>query len=187
MIKLIFDYFLLIIAIVIFILPIIAISIILLFSPSKKIIHWSKRIGKNSNFFYMPKFVTMSDDTPDLPTHLLIDSNKYITRIGRILRKTSLDELPQLYSVAKRDMSFVGPRPALHNQEDLINSRKKLQVDKLLPGITGWAQINGRDDISIKLKVDLDNYYKKNYSLFFDIKILFLTVINIIQKKNIKH
>ena len=131
----------------------------------------------------MPKFVTMSDDTPDLPTHLLIDSNKYITRIGRILRKTSLDELPQLYSVAKRDMSFVGPRPALHNQEDLINSRKKLQVDKLLPGITGWAQINGRDDISIKLKVDLDNYYKKNYSLFFDIKILFLTVINIIQKK----
>ena len=187
MIKLIFDYFLLIIAILIFILPIIAISIILFLSPSMKIIHWSKRVGKNSNFFYMPKFVTMSDDTPDLPTHLLIDSNKYVTRVGRILRKTSLDELPQLYSVAKRDMSFVGPRPALHNQEDLINSRKKLQVDKLLPGITGWAQINGRDDISINLKVDLDNYYKKNYSLFFDIKILFFTVINIIQKKNIKH
>ena len=121
----------------------------------------------------MPKFVTMSDDTPDLPTHLLIDSNKYITRIGRILRKTSLDELPQLYSVAKRDMSFVGPRPALHNQEDLINSRKKLQVDKLLPGITGWAQINGRDDISIKLKVDLDNYYKKIIVCFLILKYYF--------------
>ena len=187
MIKFIFDYFLLLLAIIIFILPIIFISIILFFSSNNKIIHWSKRIGKNSNYFYMPKFVTMSDNTPDLPTHLLIDSDKYVTSIGRILRMTSLDELPQLYSVAKRDMSFVGPRPALHNQEDLIISRKKLKIDKLLPGITGWAQINGRDDISIKLKVELDNYYKKNYSFFLDIKILFLTVINTIQKKNIKH
>lgn len=166
------------------------------------IIFKQKRIGKNLRHFNCYKFRTMSEEAEDILNQLLsknpelekeflttqkIKNDPRITNIGRILRKTSLDELPQLYSVAKRDMSFVGPRPALHNQEDLINSRKKLQVDTLLPGITGWAQINGRDDISIKLKVDLDNFYKKNYSLFFDIKILFLTVINIIQKKNIKH
>ena len=187
MTKLILDYLLSIFLLLIFFIPIIFISLILFFSIEKKILHWSKRIGKNNKIFLMPKFVTMTLDSPDLPTHLFDNSKKYITPFGAFLRKTSLDELPQIYSVFKREMSIVGPRPALHNQEDLKQLRKKNQIDNLLPGITGWAQINGRDNISISEKVELDLYYKFNLNVFLDLKIIFFTFFSILNKKNIKH
>lgn len=185
--KLALDYLLSIFLLLIFFIPIIFIFFILFFSRERKIIHWSRRIGKNNKIFLMPKFVTMTLDSPDLPTHLFDNSKKYITPFGAFLRKTSLDELPQIYSVFKRDMSIVGPRPALHNQEDLIELRKKNHIDNLLPGITGWAQINGRDTITISEKVELDLYYKLNLNIFLDLKIIFLTFFSIINKKNIKH
>lgn len=187
MIKLTIDYLFSIFLLLIFFVPIIFIFIILFFSKDKKIIHWSMRIGKNNKIFLMPKFVTMTLDSPDLPTHLFDNSKKYITPFGAFLRKTSLDELPQIYSVFKRDMSIVGPRPALHNQQDLKELRKKYHIDNLLPGITGWAQINGRDTISISEKVELDLYYKLNLSVFLDLKIIFLTFFSVINKRNIKH
>lgn len=187
MMKLTLDYILSIFLLLIFFIPIIVIFIALYFSKEKKILHWSRRIGKNNEIFLMPKFVTMTLDSPDLPTHLFDNSSKYITPLGVFLRKTSLDELPQIYSVFKRDMSIVGPRPALHNQDDLIDLRTKQHIDILLPGITGWAQINGRDNISINEKVKLDLYYKMNLSLYLDLKIIFLTFFSIINNKNIKH
>lgn len=187
MIKLILDYFLSLFLLLFFFIPFILICTILFFSRERKILHWSRRVGKNNEVFLMPKFVTMTLDSPDLPTHLLNDSKKYITFFGTFLRKTSLDELPQIYSVFKRDMSIVGPRPALHNQEDLVQLRKKNDIDNLLPGITGWAQINGRDNITISEKVQLDLYYKLNFNLILDLKIIFLTFFSIINKKNIRH
>ena len=135
----------------------------------------------------MPKFITMKKDTPQVATHLLKNSDKYITKFGKFLRKTSLDEIPQLYSVIVGDMSLVGPRPALYNQYDLIKKRKYLKIDSLKPGITGYAQINGRDEISIKEKVQLDYFYFKNKSIRFDLKILLMTIYKIVYKKNISH
>jgi len=135
----------------------------------------------------MPKFRTMRNDTPILATHLLTDADSYITPIGHFLRKTSLDELPQLYSIIKGDMSFVGPRPALYNQYDLIALRTERGIHRLLPGLTGWAQINGRDELDIATKVDYDEYYLKNQSIFFDLKILFLTFIKVLNKEGIRH
>lgn len=150
-------------------------------------IHWSKRVGINSTFFMMPKFRSMYIDTPDVATHLLQDSKNYITPAGRILRKTSLDELPQLWSILVGDMSFVGPRPALHNQNDLMALRCEKGVEKLKPGLTGWAQINGRDEISIPEKVALDYYYLEHQSFLFDIKILFYTFFGVLFSKGITH
>jgi len=129
----------------------------------------------------------MKVDAPEIATHLLSEPEKYITSIGSMLRSTSLDELPQLFSVLKGDMSFVGPRPALHNQHDLIRLRRNAGVDKLLPGITGWAQINGRDSISIDQKVDLDVYYMNKMTLFLDIKIIFLTFFSVFVRKDVSH
>ena len=150
-------------------------------------IHWSTRMGKDSTRFKMPKFRTMRIDTPDVATHLLTDSSQYITSIGKFLRKTSLDELPQLYSVLKGDMAFVGPRPALHNQDDLMDLRRKAGVDCLTPGITGWAQVLGRDELPVPKKVELETYYLNNRSLMFDFKILFLTVSAVIKSKGVSH
>ena len=135
----------------------------------------------------MPKFRTMRTDTPNVATHLLKDANNRITPIGNFLRKTSLDELPQLFSILKGDMSFVGPRPALYNQYDLIQLRNKYGLDKLKPGLTGWAQVNGRDDISIQEKVELDAQYKDLRSFRMDLKIIFLTVFKVFFSKNISH
>ncbi len=135
----------------------------------------------------MPKFRTMKIDTPQLATHLLTNPEKYLTSIGPILRKLSLDELPQLYSVLVGDMSFVGPRPALFNQTDLIELRTSKSVDTLRPGITGWAQINGRDEIPIPLKVQLDEFYLKNQSIYLDVKIIFMTAFKVFFMKNISH
>ena len=156
-------------------------------SSSGPIIHWSKRIGKNNIFFMMPKFRTMHLETPNKPSHELVNPEKYITKFGKFLRLTSLDELPQLYSILKGDMSFVGPRPALFNQIELINLRKESGVDFLLPGITGWAQINGRDELPIKTKVDLDKEYMDNKSFLLDIKIICLTIFICLKRDKISH
>ena len=150
-------------------------------------IYMSKRSGQFSKIFLMPKFVTMKKNTPQVATHLLKDPNKHVTNFGKFLRKTSLDELPQLYSVLKGQMSIVGPRPALFNQNYLIKKRKFFKIDKLKPGITGYAQINGRDDISTKEKIKLDYFYLKNKSIKLDLMIMLSTIKKIINPKNISH
>ena len=176
------------ILIILFLPIIIAIFLLIKITSKGPAIHTSKRIGLNNSVFNMPKFRTMKVETPDnIATHLMLNTNNYITPVGKFLRKTSLDELPQLITVLIGYMSLVGPRPALYNQYDLIDLRKKYNIHMFLPGITGWAQINGRDEISIEDKVKLDYYYCKNITIFLDIKILIFTVINIIKRKNIKH
>ncbi len=149
-------------------------------------IHFSKRVGQNNKLFYMPKLKTMNRNAPQIATDL-IDEKKFITWSGRFLRKYSIDELPQLFSVLMGDMKIVGPRPALFNQYQLIKKRNEKGIEILKPGITGWAQINGRDKVSIEEKVKLDEYYMLNKSIFFDIKIIFLTIFNVVLKKNISH
>jgi O-antigen biosynthesis protein WbqP len=150
-------------------------------------LYWSKRVGRNNRFFYMPKFRSMVLGTPTLATHLLGDSAQWITPLGRFLRLTSLDELPQLWSILSGDMSLVGPRPALHNQHDLIAMRTERGVHRLRPGLTGWAQINGRDEIPIPEKVELDDYYLRNQSLALDLRILILTVVKVVRSEGVAH
>lgn len=150
-------------------------------------IHWSNRVGRNNQIFKMAKLRTMFTHTPDVATHLLGNSDQFITPVGKFLRKTSLDELPQLFNILVGDMSFVGPRPALHNQNDLIEKRTKAGIHLLLPGLTGWAQVNGRDELSIDEKVLEDLYYKNNMSIFLDLQIILKTFINVIASKNIDH
>jgi len=186
-IKRIFDIVLSMLLIIVFIIPMFVIYLLIITSSEGRAIYWSDRIGVYNKTFKMPKFRTMKVDAPEIATHLLSEPEKYITSIGSMLRSTSLDELPQLFSVLKGDMSFVGPRPALHNQHDLIRLRRNAGVDKLLPGITGWAQINGRDSISIDQKVDLDVYYMNKMTLFLDIKIIFLTFFSVFVRKDVSH
>jgi len=185
--KRIFDLFFSIIVLVVFSIPLIFLLVFLYFSSKSSIIYWSKRIGQNGRVFQMPKLRTMKENTPQLATHLLQESKISYTTFGRFLRKTSIDELPQIYSVIKGDMSIIGPRPALFNQDDLISLRAENEIDKLLPGITGLAQINGRDELSIRDKVDLDLEYLNSKSFFLDCKILFLTIIKVVKKQNISH
>jgi len=151
------------------------------------VLYCSDRVGINNKIFRMPKFRTMRIDTPAVATHLLSDPEKYYTPFGSFIRRSSLDELPQLYSVLKGDMSFVGPRPALFNQYDLVELRTRKGIHNLTPGLTGWAQINGRDELPIPVKVDLDDYYFKHRSFIFDMKILFTTFFNVLSSKGIKH
>lgn len=150
-------------------------------------IYWSWRIGVWNRWFRMPKFRTMRQGAPSLATHLMTDPDRFVTPIGRLLRKTSIDELPQLMSVIKGDMSFVGPRPALFNQDDLIQLRTEKEVHRLVPGITGWAQINGRDELPIPAKVELDAFYLKHRSFKLDLTILFMTVFSVVGGKGITH
>jgi len=150
-------------------------------------LYWSDRIGKNNKIFKMPKFRSMLIGTPAIATHLLDNPEAYLSPIGSFLRSTSLDELPQLFSVLRGDMSFVGPRPALFNQDDLIALRTQKGVDKLLPGITGWAQVNGRDELSILDKVTLDVEYLNRQSFWFDMKILWMTFLKVIKKDGVSH
>ena len=163
------------------------ISVAIIFSSGFPVIHWSKRFGKNNKLFNMPKFRTMKVSTPKVATHLLEDPNSHVTLIGSFLRKTSLDELPQAWSILIGDMSLVGPRPGLFNQYDLMALRAENGVEKLTPGLTGWAQINGRDDVSIVDKVQLDVYYLKNISFKLDMKICLLTVYCAIKQAGISH
>ena len=158
----------------------ILISLIIKIDSPGSIIFKQKRIGRDKKIFVMLKFRTMRTDTPsNVPTHLFNNPQNYITRVGKFLRKTSLDELPQLFNILLGEMSFVGPRPALYNQNDLINEREKNNSNKIRPGLTGLAQINGRDELDIKTKAKYDGEYAKNISLFLDIKIIFLTVIKV--------
>lgn len=150
-------------------------------------LYWSRRVGKDNCIFWMPKLRTMKVDTPQRATHLLKNSEKYITTVGRLLRKSSLDELPQLFSVLKGDLSLVGPRPALFNQDDLVKFRTDAGVHRLVPGMTGWAQINGRDELEIPKKVLLDMEYLQSQSLCFDLKILALTVLKVLKGESIQH
>ena len=145
-----------------------------------------KRVGKDGAFFQMLKFRTMKVDTPDVATHLLENPEQYVTGVGKVLRKTSLDELPQLWNILRGDMSFVGPRPALYNQEDLIALREEKGVNRLVPGLTGWAQINGRDELAIPDKVAYDTYYLQHQSLRLDLKIMALTFVKVIKREGIR-
>jgi len=150
-------------------------------------IHWSSRVGKENKIFNMPKFRTMRLNTPDVATHLLKNGDQFVTPIGKILRKTSLDEIPQLWSIIKGDMAFVGPRPALYNQDDLIDLRTQKGIHQLTPGITGWAQIKGRDELPIPEKVEMDFFYLKNRSLTLDLVIILNTLITVMRFKGISH
>jgi len=150
-------------------------------------LYWSDRVGRHNQLFKMPKFRSMRIDTPAVATHLLSNPEQWLTPIGSFLRRTSLDELPQLWSILKGDMSFVGPRPALFNQDDLIKLRTEKGVHEVLPGLTGWAQINGRDEIPIPQKVQLDVEYVHRQSFFFDVKILWMTALKVVAKDGISH
>lgn len=187
MMKRLIDLCLALIAGLIFMLPFLAIALAVRLTSVGSILYWSDRVGRNNKIFKMPKFRTMLVDTPAVATHLLPEPEKFLTPIGSFLRKSSLDELPQLWSIIKGDMSFVGPRPALFNQNDLITLRTQYGVNKLLPGLTGWAQINGRDELPIPDKVKLDVEYLQNQSLFFDVKILFLTIIKVVRRDGVQH
>jgi len=182
-----FDFTAALILIIMMALPIALISILIKLTSAGPAIYWSERVGKDNKNFNMPKFRTMRKDSPVVATHLMENVENYLTPFGSFLRKTSLDELPQLWSVLKGDMSFVGPRPALFNQDDLITLRTKKSIHQLIPGITGWAQINGRDDLPIPVKVEYDEYYLKNKSFFFDLKILWNTLFKVIKKEGVAH
>ncbi len=167
--------------------PMIIIGLLVKGSSSGPLIFWSTRIGVYNCEFRMPKFRTMRTDTPNVATHLLADPNQFVTPVGRLLRKTSLDELPQLFSVLKGDMSIVGPRPALFNQNDLIALRTAAGIHRLVPGITGWAQVNGRDDLPISIKVAYDTHYLENRSLALDLRIIIKTISNVLKREGVTH
>jgi len=167
--------------------PILIISLLVYISSGRPVLYWSDRIGKEGSIFSMPKFRTMRTNTPEIATHKLDDPDVFLTPIGKLLRRTSLDELPQIWSIIIGDMNFVGPRPALFNQDDLIDLRIKEGVDKLLPGITGWAQVNGRDELSIPDKVALDVEYMNRKSFCFDLTIIWMTFLKVINSQGISH
>ena len=185
--KRIFDLLLGVVIFVLLVVPMLLISIAIRLSSRGPALYWSDRVGKNNKLFKMPKFRSMLTDTPVRATHLLDNPDAYLSNIGGFLRSTSLDELPQLFSVLKGDMSFVGPRPALFNQDDLITLRTEKGVNKLLPGITGWAQVNGRDELSIPDKVALDEEYLNRQSFWFDIKILRMTFLRVVNRDGVSH
>jgi O-antigen biosynthesis protein WbqP len=168
-------------------IPVTLVAILVRLTSKGPALYWSDRVGFNNIIFRMPKFRSMKMDTPALATHLLNEPEKYLTSIGGFLRKSSLDELPQLWSIFVGDMSFVGPRPALFNQHDLISMRTEAGVHKLLPGLTGWAQVNGRDELALAEKVRLDEDYLNKQSFWFDIKILWKTFIKVIRRDGVTH
>jgi len=185
--KRLFDVTMSLFLLIISSIPMLVIALLVKLTSRGPVLHWSDRVGLNNAIFKMPKFRTMKTDTPQVPTHLLEKPDQFLTKAGKFLRKASLDELPQFYSILKGDMSFVGPRPALFNQHDLIDIRTMKGIHKLIPGLTGWAQINGRDDIPVPVKIDFDEYYMKHRSFFFDIKILWLTIFKVAGSAGIKH
>ena len=185
--KRLFDLFAGLFLLFLLAIPMIFIAILIRSTSKGPSLYWSDRVGKNNMIFKMPKFRSMLINTPEVATHILENPSIHLSPIGSFLRRTSLDELPQLFSVIKGDMSFVGPRPALFNQEDLISLRTKNGVSNITPGVTGWAQINGRDQLSIIEKVDLDLEYLNKQSFFFDIKILLKTLIKIVKNLDVLH
>jgi len=185
--KRIFDIFFSIVFLLVFSVAVFLIALAIRLTSQGPAIYWSRRIGKDNVIFRMPKFRTMRTDTPAVATHLMTDPDRYLTPIGKFLRKTSLDELPQLWSILKGDMSVVGPRPALFNQDDLVELRTAVGVQKLTPGLTGWAQVNGRDELPIPEKVKLDAEYIERKSFLFDLKIIFLTFSRVLHSKGVAH
>ena len=185
--KRIFDLAMASIVVCFLIVPIFVIGLIVRLTSKGQMLYWSDRVGINNSIFKMPKFRTMQINTPAVATHLMKNPDNYLTPVGGFLRKFSLDELPQLYSIFKGDISFVGPRPALFNQDDLIELRTNKGIHNLIPGITGWAQVNGRDELPIPVKVEFDEYYLKNRSFFFDLKILLMTFIKVVKREGVTH
>lgn len=168
--------------------PLLLLAALLVKLTSKgPVLYWSERVGMENRIFRMPKFRSMRIDTPQVATHLLTSPSAYLTPIGEFLRKTSIDELPQLWSILRGDLSFVGPRPALFNQDDLVELRTQFGVQRLIPGLTGWAQVNGRDDLSIPAKVEFDREYMARRSLSFDCRIILLTVIRAVRRDGVHH
>ena len=182
-----FDIILASISAAVLLIPFIVTALLVRITSKGPILYWSQRVGKNNTLFLMPKFRTMWVDTPTVATHLLCNPKTLLTPIGSFLRRSSLDELPQLWSIFKGNMSFVGPRPALFNQDDLIAQRTSAGVHTLLPGLTGWAQINGRDELPIPQKVALDSEYLYRKSFWFDLKIILLTFLKVLLKEGISH
>ena len=182
-----FDLVLGVFAALVLLLPVACLAVAVRFTSKGPALYWSDRVGRNNKIFKMPKFRSMRLGTPAVATHLLADPEAHLTPIGSFLRKSSLDELPQLWSILVGDMSFVGPRPALFNQHDLIELRTQCGVHQLVPGLTGWAQVNGRDELAIPDKVKLDADYLRRQSLWFDIRILWLTFLKVLRKDGVSH
>ncbi len=185
--KRLFDLIIAVCATMVLSLPIVLVSLLVKLTSKGPVLYWSQRVGRNNILFRMPKFRSMQVDTPAVATHLLAEPSLYLTPVGSFLRKTSLDELPQLWSILKGDMSIVGPRPALFNQDDLIELRTQRGIHKLAPGLTGWAQINGRDELPIPIKVEFDYYYLINQTLLLDLKIIFQTAMRVIRHEGVTH
>ena len=185
--KRIFDIFLGCLAALILFVPMLMVAMAIRLTSKGPALYWSDRVGRNNVIFKMPKFRSMRVGTPAVATHLLADASSHLTPIGSLLRKSSLDELPQLWSILAGDMSFVGPRPALFNQQDLIALRTEQGVHTLVPGLTGWAQVNGRDELPIPEKVKLDLVYLQRQSFWFDIYILWLTFIKVVRRDGVSH
>ncbi|MGA2332420.1 MAG: sugar transferase [Syntrophales bacterium] len=182
-----FDCVMVLLLLCILSLPMFVVAVLVRLTSKGPVLYWSDRIGVNNAVFRMPKFRTMRIDTPAVATHLLEKPDIYLTPIGSFLRKFSLDELPQLWSIIKGDMSFVGPRPALYNQDDLVELRTQRGIHKLIPGVTGWAQVNGRDELPIPIKVEFDEYYLNNRSFSLDLRILWITFVKVLKQEGVKH
>ena len=187
LLKRIFDLLMGVFLLVLLLIPMLLIVVIVKATSEGPVLYWSDRIGKRNANFRMPKFRTMRLDTPEIATHLMSDPDSYLSPIGSFFRRTSLDELPQLFSILKGDMSFVGPRPALFNQDDLVGLRTKKGVNQLIPGLTGWAQVNGRDKLPISEKVRLDVEYMERQSFCFDMKILWMTFLKVVRRVGVSH
>jgi O-antigen biosynthesis protein WbqP len=182
-----FDVLLSLVSLLIFWPLFLIVALIILITSKGPVIYWSKRVGRNNNLFQMPKFRSMQSDTPQIPTHLLSNPGRHLTPIGSFLRRTSLDELPQLWSILTGDLSFVGPRPALFNQDDLVSLRTERGIHRLVPGLTGWAQVNGRDELPIPAKVQFDYEYLLRRSFRLDLRIICMTIGKVIRGEGVKH
>ncbi|MEY4986911.1 MAG: hypothetical protein RL567_690 [Bacteroidota bacterium] len=185
--KRLFDLIVVLVAGILFAIPMLLVALVIWLSSKGPILYWSQRVGQANALFNMPKFRTMQVETPTLPTHLLGNPDAYLTPAGSFLRRSSLDELPQLWCILLGDMSVVGPRPALSNQQDLIDARTSKGIHLLKPGLTGWAQVNGRDEIELAKKVQLDYEYLDKKSLIFDVYVVLLTFYKVVKREGIKH
>ena len=186
-VKRIFDLVVVVLLLTLLVIPMLLIASVVRVTSEGSVLYWSDRIGQSNVIFRMPKFRTMRSDTPAVATHLMSDPDAFLSPIGGFLRRTSMDELPQLFSILKGDMSFVGPRPALFNQDDLVGLRTEKGVNQLIPGLTGWAQVNGRDELPIPDKVRLDVEYMEQQSFWFDLKILWMTFLKVVRRVGVSH
>jgi O-antigen biosynthesis protein WbqP len=182
-----FDFVVALAALVLLAVPLIGIALLVKCTSPGPVLYWSARVGRHNRIFQMPKFRSMRIDTPVVATHLLVQPGRWVTPVGRVLRRTSLDELPQLWNILRGQMTLVGPRPALFNQHDLIRLRTERGVHSLVPGLTGWAQVNGRDELPVSVKVDLDAYYLEHRSLVLDLRILALTLQKVLRAQGVSH